>query len=66
MRKIFRAKTEEMAVGWRRLHNEELCNVRASRVIISKGMRWAGHGRDEKFTENFGRETRREETTRKI
>jgi hypothetical protein len=27
MRRIFRPKREEVAVGWRRLHNEELHNL---------------------------------------
>jgi hypothetical protein len=36
-----------MKGGWRRLHHEELHNMRASiniiRVIKSRGMKWAGH-----------------------
>jgi hypothetical protein len=40
-------KREEVAVGWRRLHNGELHNLYASlniiRVIKSRKMRWAGH-----------------------
>jgi hypothetical protein len=40
-------KREEVAGGWRRLHNEELHNLYASpniiRVIKSKSMIWAGH-----------------------
>jgi hypothetical protein len=39
--RIFGPKMEEMAGGWRRLHNEELCNLYASpniiRVIKSRG-----------------------------
>jgi hypothetical protein len=47
LRRIFGPKREEMAGGWRRLHNEELHNLYASprtiRVIKSRRMRWAGH-----------------------
>jgi hypothetical protein len=43
---IFGPKREEIAGGWRRLHNEELHNLCASpniiRVIKSRRMRWAG------------------------
>jgi hypothetical protein len=45
--RIFRPKWQEMARGWRRLHNEELQKLYASpniiRVIKSKTMRWAVH-----------------------
>ena len=46
LRKIFGRKTDEVRVGWRRLHSEELydqyClpNIRA---IKPRRMRWAGH-----------------------
>jgi hypothetical protein len=44
--KIFGPKREEVARGFRRLHNEELHNLYASpniiRVIKSRKMRWAG------------------------
>jgi len=47
LRRIFGPKREEMAGGWRKLHNEELHNLVASlntiRVIKSRGMRWGGH-----------------------
>jgi hypothetical protein len=43
LRRIFGPKREEVAGGWRRLHNEELRNLYASpniiRVIKSRGMR---------------------------
>jgi hypothetical protein len=43
----FRLKREEVAGGWRRLHNEELHNLYASpnvvMVIKLRGLRWAGH-----------------------
>jgi hypothetical protein len=42
LRKILGAKREEVAEGWRRLHNEELHNLYASpnfvRVITLRGM----------------------------
>jgi len=45
MRRIFGPKREEVAGGWRRLHNEGCHNLEASpdivRVIKSSGMRWA-------------------------
>jgi hypothetical protein len=47
LRRIFGAKREEVAGGWRRLHNEELHNLYASqnivRVIKSRKMRWEGY-----------------------
>jgi hypothetical protein len=47
LRRIFGPKREEVAGGWRRLHNEELHNLYASpdivRVIKSRRMGWAGH-----------------------
>jgi hypothetical protein len=47
LREIFGPKREEVAGGWRRLHNKELHNLCASpgivRVMKSKPMRWAGH-----------------------
>jgi hypothetical protein len=45
--RIFGPKREEVAGGWRRLHNEELHNFFVSRNIIrvikSGRMRWADH-----------------------
>jgi hypothetical protein len=47
LRRIFGTKTKEVAIGWRRLHNEELHNLYASpnivRVIKSRGMGWTKH-----------------------
>jgi hypothetical protein len=65
LRGVFRPKREEMAAGWRRLHNEELHNLYASRNIIrvikSRRMRCEGacstHGRNEKFIQYYGLKT---------
>jgi hypothetical protein len=35
LRRIFGPKREEVAGGWRRLHNEELLNLYASPDVIS-------------------------------
>jgi hypothetical protein len=47
LRKICGTGREEVARGWRRLHNEELHKLYASssiiRVINSRRMRWVGH-----------------------
>jgi hypothetical protein len=44
---MFRPKREEVVGGWRKLHNEELCNLYASpniiRVIRSRKIRWSGN-----------------------
>jgi hypothetical protein len=46
LRRIFGPSREEVAGGWRTLHNEELHNLYTSsdisRVIKSRRMRWAG------------------------
>jgi hypothetical protein len=42
LRRIFVPKREEVAGGWRRLHNEELHNLYASPNVIKSRMRWAG------------------------
>jgi len=47
VRKTFRPKREEVTGEWRRLHDEEHCDLYCSRnvilVIKSRRMRWAGH-----------------------
>jgi hypothetical protein len=47
LRRIFGPKREEVAGGWRKLHNEKLHNLCPStniiRVIKSRRMRCAGH-----------------------
>jgi hypothetical protein len=47
LRRIFGPKREEVAGGWRRLHNEELHNLYDSpsiiRLIKLRRIRWAGH-----------------------
>jgi hypothetical protein len=47
MVRIYGAKSEEMAGGWRRLHNEELRNLYTSqnilRAIKLRRMRSSGH-----------------------
>jgi hypothetical protein len=42
LRRTFGLKREELAGGWRRLHNEELHNLHASQNIIWR-IRWVGH-----------------------
>ena len=43
----FGPRRDEITGEWRKLHNEELndlfCSPNIVRVIISRGMRWAGH-----------------------
>jgi hypothetical protein len=63
LRRMFRPKRDEVTGEWRKLHNEELnglyCSPNILRVIISRIIRWAGHGarmeRGEAFTD-FGGE----------
>jgi hypothetical protein len=47
LRKIFGPKRGEVMGEWRKLHNEELCDLYFSpsiiRIIRSRRMRWAGH-----------------------
>jgi hypothetical protein len=46
LRRIFGSRREEVAGGWRKLHNGELCNLYSSlsiiRMIKTGRMRWAG------------------------
>jgi hypothetical protein len=47
MRRIFGPKREDMAGGWRRMHNEELHNLYSLpyiiKVVKSRRTRWVGH-----------------------
>jgi hypothetical protein len=46
LRRMFGAMREEVAGGWRRLHNEELHNLYSllnTVGMIKSRMRWAGH-----------------------
>jgi hypothetical protein len=47
LRRIFGPKRDEVAEGWRKLHNEELHNLNSSPSIIrmmkSRRMRWTVH-----------------------
>jgi hypothetical protein len=47
LRRIFGPKRDEVAGGWRKLHNEEVHGLYSSpsivRVIKARRMRWAGH-----------------------
>jgi hypothetical protein len=46
LRRIFRAKRDEVADGWRQLHKEEFYNLYSlpsSVMIRSRRVRWAGH-----------------------
>jgi hypothetical protein len=72
-RRIFGPKREEVAEGWRRLHNEELHELYATphiskRVQIKEDEMdgtCSTHGIDDKFIKYFGWKTQRQETTRK-
>jgi hypothetical protein len=47
LRRIFGPKRDEVTGGWRKLHNEELCDLCSSpsiiRIINLRSMKWAGH-----------------------
>jgi hypothetical protein len=47
LRRIFGPKRDEVTGEWRKLHNEELCDLYSSlsiiRIIKSRRMRWASH-----------------------
>jgi hypothetical protein len=47
LRRILGPKRDEVTGEWRKLHNEELCDLYSSpsiiRIIKSRRMRWAGH-----------------------
>jgi hypothetical protein len=47
LRRIFGLKRDEMTIGWRKLHNEELHDLYSLpdiiRIIKLRWMRWAGH-----------------------
>jgi hypothetical protein len=47
LRRIFGPKRDEVMLGWRKPHYEELHNLYSSpniiRMIKSRRMRWAGH-----------------------
>jgi hypothetical protein len=62
LRRIFGPKRDEVAGGWRKLHNEELHGLYSSpsivRVIKARRIRWAGHvarmGEMRKYIQHFG------------
>jgi hypothetical protein len=47
LRRIFGPKRDEMAGGWRKLHNKELCDLYSLpsiiRIIKSRRVGWARH-----------------------
>jgi hypothetical protein len=72
LRRIYEPKREEVAGDWRRLHNEELHNIRFNKYYLSDQNKedemervCSIHGKNEKCVHNFGRKTRRESASRK-
>jgi hypothetical protein len=47
LRRMFGSKRDEVMGKWRKLHNEELCDLYSSpsiiRIMKSRRMRWVGH-----------------------
>jgi hypothetical protein len=47
LRRIFGPKRDEVTGEWRKLHNEDLCDLYSSpsiiRIIKPRKMRWSGH-----------------------
>jgi len=65
-------KRDEVSEEKKKLHNEELHNLYASRISFGSSVKQGEmggtcitHGRAEKLTRNIGRKTWREQTTRK-
>ena len=67
LREIFVRKRDEVTEEWRRLHNEELCDLYCSpnivRVIKSRRKRWVGHVARMEGRRGFGEEAWGKETT---
>jgi hypothetical protein len=64
LRRISGPKREEVAGGWRKLHNEELRNCASPNiigVIKSRRMRWAGHVAHMEEMKSTYRKTRKQE-----
>jgi hypothetical protein len=70
LKRIFGPKRDGMTGGWRKLRNEKLHNLYCSsdiiRMIVSRNLRWTGHGGDEKCVQKFCRKTWSEKSTWKI
>ena len=44
LREIFWPKREEVIEDWKKLHNEEFCNLYSHNIIwVIRRMRWVGH-----------------------
>jgi hypothetical protein len=47
LRRVFGPKRDEVTAEWRKLHNEELCDLYSSpsiiKIIKSRRIRWTGH-----------------------